>query len=237
MGKIIYEGGTKIVYESDDNSDEVIVSYKDDTSAFGGIKKAIVKNKGALNSQISAHIFRYLETKGIATDYLAKIDDTQTLCKKTTPIAIEFIARNRVAGYMSSTLGLEEGLVLKEPVMEMSYKNSKLRNPRINSDHAIALGLITKENLSYCQQIVLKINDILIDLFKQIDINLVDFKIEFGFDKEGNIVLIDEFSPDNSRMWDALTNQKYDRDVFTRDLGSIKDTYQIVLNRLIELGV
>lgn len=236
MNKIIYEGKTKFVYQGE-KEDEVVVSYKDDAIAFGGVKKAIIKNKGILNSQISARLFKYLETQGIDTDYIDKVDDRQTLCKKTRPILIEFVCRNRVAGRMASSLGLEEGMVLKRPVLELSYKNDKLRDPMINDCHVLALNLISEEELAYTYQQILKINDILVELFKKIDINLVDFKIEFGFDKNGKIILIDEFSPDSARLWDAKTNQKYDKDVFSRDLGSVKDTYQIVLDRLIKLGI
>ncbi len=236
MNKILYEGKTKIVYQGE-NEDEVIVAYKDDATAFNGIKKATIEKKGSLNSQISASIFRYLETQGIATDYLEKIDETQTLCKKAQPIKIEFIARNRVAGHMASTLGLEEGIILKSPVLELSYKNDELGDPTINDYHVVALELLTLDELHYCYQQVLKINDILVELFKKMDINLVDFKVEFGFDKNNEIILIDEFSPDNCRLWDAITNQKYDKDVFRRDLGNIKDTYQIVLDKLQALGI
>lgn len=236
MNKIIYEGKTKLVYQGE-NEDEVIVSYKDDAIAFGGVKKAIIKNKGALNSQISAHIFGYLEANKIATDYIRKIDERQTLCKKATPILIEFICRNRVAGNMASSLGLEEGMILESPVLEMSYKNDKLRDPKINEYHVLALKLISKEQLDYCNSQVIEINNILIELFKKIDINLVDFKIEFGFDKNNKIILIDEFGPDSARLWDAITNQKYDKDVFSRDLGNVTDTYQIVLDRLNKLGI
>lgn len=236
MDKIIYEGKTKLVYQGE-NEDEVVVSYKDDAIAFGGVKKAIIKNKGALNSHISAHIFRYLESNGIATDYIKKIDDRQTLCKKATPILLEFVCRNRVAGHMASSLGLEEGMILDKPVLELSYKNDKLRDPKINDYHVLALKLISKEELEYCYQQTLKINSILVGLFKKIDINLIDFKIEFGFDKNNEIILIDEFGPDSARLWDAKTNQKYDKDVFSRDLGNVTDTYQIVLDRLKKLGI
>lgn len=235
MNKIIYEGKTKIVYQADDE-DKVIVSYKDSATAFNGIKKAVIKNKGILNSLISAKIFKYLEENGIKTDFVAKVNDRDTLCQKARPIRIEFICRNRVAGHMASSLGLEEGLILDAPVLELSYKSDRLNDPRINDYHVIALKLLTEAQLKECYSLVLKINDLLVELFKQMEINLVDFKLEFGFDDEDNIILIDEFSPDNSRLWDAITNQKYDKDVFRRDLGNIKDTYQIVLDKLEALG-
>ena len=233
---IIYEGKAKYLVKTA-NPDEIIVSYKDDATAFNGVKKATIENKGVLNSKITVIIYDYLMKKGIKTHLIKAIDERNQLCKKIAIFPLEFICRNVVAGAMAKRLGLEEGIPLKEPVLEISYKNDALNDPLLNDAHALALDIINKEQLDYCYDQVLKINDILIDLFNKMEITLIDFKIEFGIDKEGNIVLADEFSPDNCRLWETKTGRKLDKDVFRRDLGDITDTYQLVLSKLEDLNL
>lgn len=229
--KVLYEGKAKYILETE-NPNEIIVYYKDDATAFNGVKKATIANKGVLNNKITVIIYNYLKSKGIATHLIEMIDERSQLCKKVDIIPLEFICRNIVAGAMAKRLGLEEGQVLNDVVLEISYKNDALNDPLLNDAHALALKVVTKEQLEYCYGQVLKINDILKELFAKMDITLVDFKVEFGVDKDGNVVLADEFSPDNCRLWETSTGRKLDKDVFRRDLGDITDTYQLVLSRL-----
>ena len=233
---IIYEGKAKYLLKTA-NPDEIIVSYKDDATAFNGVKKATIENKGILNSKITIIIYNYLMEKGVKTHLIKAVDERNQLCKKIKIFPLEFICRNVVAGAMAKRLGLDEGQKLNEPVLEISYKNDRLNDPLLNDAHALALGIITKEELEYCYQQVLEINDLLIELFNRMDITLIDFKVEFGLDKENNIVLADEFSPDNCRLWETKTGRKLDKDVFRRDLGDITDTYQLVLNKLENLNL
>ena len=234
--KVLYEGKAKCVLEAD-NHDEIVVYYKDDATAFNGVKKATILNKGILNNKITGIIFNYLKSKGIATHLIKMIDERSQLCQKVEIIPLEFICRNIAAGSMAKRLGLEEGQLLDEPVLEISYKNDALNDPLLNDAHALALKIVTKEQLEYCYGQVLKINDILKELFMKMDITLVDFKVEFGLDQAGNILLADEFSPDNCRLWETSTGRKLDKDVFRRDLGDIIDTYQLVLKRLEDLNL
>lgn len=234
--KIIYEGKAKYIMESN-NSDEIIVYFKDSTTAFNGIKRADIKTKGILNNKISAIIFKYLKKNNIKTHFIKMIDDRQQLCKKVDIIPLEFICRNVAAGNMAKRLGLKSGTIIKDPVLEICYKNDELNDPLINDNHAMLLKAATKKELEYCYEQVILINSLLIDLFKSIDIKLVDFKIEFGIDQNGDIILADEFSPDNCRLWDLHTQVILDKDVFRKDLGNIVETYQIVLDKLEYLNI
>ncbi|WP_423363755.1 phosphoribosylaminoimidazolesuccinocarboxamide synthase [Mycoplasma sp. P36-A1] len=234
--EMIYEGKAKIVYQAD-NENEVIIYFKDDATAFNGVKKASIQNKGILNNKITTIIFNYLESNGVDTHYIKTLNDREQLTDKIKIIPLEFICRNIVAGSMAKRLGMEEGQILEEPILEICYKKDELNDPLLNDYHAYALGLVTKEQLHECYDKVLKVNELLQKLFLEIGIILVDFKVEFGFNKEGKIVLADEFSPDNARLWDEVTKKKLDKDVFRRDLGNIVDTYQYILEKLEDLNL
>lgn len=230
MENMIYEGKAKIVLETE-NPNEVIVHFKDDTTAFNGVKKEKIENKGILNHKITTLIFKYLESNGIKTHYIEKIDERKMKTKKLNIIPLEFIVRNYTAGSMAKMLGLEDGFKLDRPVLEICYKKDELNDPLINDHHAIALGLVSEENLKKCYELALKINEYLIELFNSVGLKLVDFKVEFGLDENNNIILGDEFSPDNARLWDK-ENKRLDKDVFRKDLGDIRETYAQIYDLL-----
>ena len=234
--ELIYHGNAKKVFKSM-NEDELIIEYTDEVSAFNGVKRANIENKGIISSEISNIIFEYLKNNGIKTHYIKKIDNRNVLVKKVDIIRLEFIVRNIVAGNMANIICIEEGSVLKEPILEINYKNDSLGDPLINDNYALALELINKKELEYAYNQVSNINKLLTRLFKKINLILVDFKVELGFDKDGVIILADEFSPDNARLWDTKTKCKYDKDVFRRDLGDIYTAYLEVLNRLKTLDI
>ncbi len=231
----LYEGKAKIVY-STESQDKVVIYYKDDATAFNGEKKERIQNKGVLNNKITSLIYDYLNKEGIPTHYIQILDDRSQLCKKISIIPLEIITRNVIAGSMSKRLGVPEGTDIDKPVFELSYKNDDLGDPLINDDHAIALKLCTTSELEEIKLLTAKINIVLIEMFKSIDIKLVDFKLEFGKDINGNIVLADEISPDTCRLWDINSNEKLDKDRFRRDLGNVEDAYSTVLNKVLTLG-
>lgn len=230
--KQIYEGKAKKVYTTE-NENEIIVFYKDDATAFNNLKKGTIVNKGILNHKITTKIFKYLEDNGIPTHHIKTIDERQQLCKRVQIVPLEVIVRNILAGSTAKLLGMEEGYKLNSPIMEICYKKDELKDPLINDYHAIALGLATREELDKIYELTSKINLLLIEFFKEIGITLVDFKIEFGRDKDGNIILADEISPDSCRLWDAKTQEKMDKDRFRRDLGNVEEAYIEVLNRIL----
>ena len=227
---LLYEGKAKIMY-STDNNDEVRVYYKDDATAFNGIKKAQIENKGILNNSITTMLFELLEKKGIKTHFIKKINDREQLCKKVEIVPLEVIVRNVAAGSMAKRYGIEEGSKLKIPVIELSYKNDDLGDPLINDYHAVAMELTTFEELGEIYKMAFKINDILKEVFLKQDINLIDFKLEFGRYK-GEIILADEISPDTCRFWDVKTGEKLDKDRFRRDLGNVTEAYEEILSRI-----
>lgn len=229
--EMLYEGKAKKIFATD-NADEVIIEYKDDATAGNGAKKGIIGNKGILNNAITTIIFEMLMKGGIPTHFVKKIDDRNQLCKKVTIVPLEVIVRNVAAGSMAKRLGIEEGTPLKTPVLEISYKNDALGDPLINDYHAVAIGITTFDELNKIYSYTKKINELLIDFFKKQNIRLIDFKIEFGKDKNGNILLADEISPDTCRLWDATTNEKLDKDRFRRDLGKIEEAYQEIFKRI-----
>lgn len=229
----IYEGKAKKIYKGE-KEDEIIVYYKDDATAFNNIKKGTIVNKGILNHKITTKIFKYLEENGIPTHLLETIDERTQKCKKVEIIPLEVIVRNVLAGSTAKLLGIEEGLELQTPIFEICYKKDELKDPLINDYHAIALNLATRSELDKIYELTAKINTLLIEFFKKIGIKLVDFKIEFGRDKDGNVILADEISPDSCRLWDAKTNEKLDKDRFRRDLGKVEEAYIEVLNRILE---
>lgn len=231
MSKMLYEGKAKQIFETD-KPEQVIVHYKDDASAYNGIKRAQITNKGIFNNKISSIIYSYLEKEGIKTHFIERIDDRNQLCLRVNVIPIEVIVRNRAAGSMAQRLGLEEGMKPDNVIYEYCYKNDELDDPIINEHHAVALGLSTYEEMEKIHLITVKINTLLIELFESIGIILVDFKIEFGHLPDGSLVLSDELSPDTCRLWDADTQEKLDKDRFRRDLGRVGEAYSEILNRL-----
>lgn len=228
--EMLYEGKAKKVFKTD-NEKQYIVSYKDDATAFNGEKKGTIADKGVVNNTMSAVIFKMLEEKGIPTHLIELLSDRETLVKAVEILPLEVIPRNIAAGSLAKRLGLEEGTVLKQPVLELCYKDDDLGDPMINETHALAIGLATEDQLVAVKKYAMEINEILIEYFGARHMKLVDFKIEFGL-YEGQVILADEISPDTCRLWDAETNKKLDKDRFRRDLGDVEAAYQEVLNRL-----
>ncbi|MGV3323690.1 phosphoribosylaminoimidazolesuccinocarboxamide synthase [Streptococcus hyovaginalis] len=231
--ELIYSGKAKDIYSTDD--DNVIISvYKDQATMLNGARKEEVKGKGILNNRISSFIFDKLNATGVATHFIEQLSDTEQLNKKVDIIPLEVVLRNITAGSFSKRFGVEEGIELATPIVEFYYKNDDLDDPFINDEHVAFLDLASTEDLAYIKAETRKINDLLKDLFAQIGMRLVDFKLEFGYDKDGHILLADEFSPDNCRLWDAEGNH-LDKDVFRRNLGSLTDVYELVLAKLQEV--
>jgi phosphoribosylaminoimidazole-succinocarboxamide synthase len=229
--EMLYEGKAKKIYATD-KADEVIVYYKDDATAFNGEKKGQIEDKGVMNNSITSVIFEMLEKAGVKTHFIEKLNDREQLCKKVEIVPLEVIVRNVAAGSMAKRLGLEEGFALKTTVFELSYKDDSLGDPLINDYHAVGIGATTFEELKVMYDMTAKINDVLKAVFKEQNINLIDFKIEFGRLPDGTIVLADEISPDTCRFWDATTGEKLDKDRFRRDLGNVKDAYVEILKRI-----
>ena len=228
---LLYEGKAKQVY-STDNENEYIVYYKDDATAFNGEKKASIQSKGILNNKICTIMFETLEKAGIKTHFIKALSDREQLVKKVTILPLEVIVRNITAGSFCKRYGVEEGIVLDKPIFEMSYKNDEYGDPLVNDDHAIGLKLATQEEIDYIREQTLKINEIMKEFFLKLNLKLVDFKLEFGKDTDGNIILADEISPDTCRLWDVNTNEKLDKDRFRRDLGDLIQGYEEVLSRM-----
>ena len=229
--EMLYEGKAKQIYKTK-KEDEIIVYYKDDATAFNGEKKAQIDNKGVLNNAITTMIFEMLNKNGIKTHFIEKLNDREQLCKKVTIVPLEVIVRNVAAGSMAKRLGIEEGYKLKTTVFEFSYKDDALGDPLINSYHAVAIGAATFDEIDTILDMTAKINDLLKEFFGKLNINLIDFKIEFGKLANGEIVLADEISPDTCRFWDATTGEKLDKDRFRRDMGNVEDAYIEILNRI-----
>ena len=227
----LYEGKAKKVFKTDD-PDCYIVYYKDDATAFNGEKKGTIENKGVVNNRVSNHMFQILESKGIPTHYVEEISDRETIVKNVSIVPIEVIVRNIAAGSLSKRLGLPEGTKLKSTVLEYCYKDDDLGDPMINDYHVFAMGLATKKELDRIADISFKVNEIMSDYLKDLGIELIDFKLEFGRYK-GEIILADEISPDTCRFWDSKTGEKLDKDRFRRDLGGVEDAYAEVLKRLL----
>jgi len=230
--KLLYEGKAKRIY-STDNPNEVICEFKDSLTAFNGEKASSESGKGALNCAITTLIFEALEKEGIPTHLIKQIDETKQLVKKVDIIPIEVVVRNIAAGSLSKRLGLKEGTKLPFTIVEFYYKNDDLNDPLINDDHAMILNLVSsRDELDILREYGRKINDFLVKFFDKIGLILVDFKIEFGKDSKGNIILADEITPDSCRLWDKETGKKMDKDLFRFDLGDIKEAYTEILNRL-----
>ena len=228
--ELLYEGKAKKVYTTE-NPDVLIVDYKDDATAFNGVKKGTIVGKGVVNNRMTNHIFKMLEEKGIPTHFIEELSDRETAVKKVEIVALEVFVRNVAAGSFSKKLGIEEGFRLLSPTLEFSYKNDELGDPMINDYYAVAIGAATREEIDKITELVFKINEILVDYFKSIKVDLIDFKVEFGRYK-GQIILADEISPDTCRFWDSETHEKLDKDRFRRDLGHVEEAYEEIYRRI-----
>ena len=229
--EMMYEGKAKQVYASEDPN-LVIIHYKDDATAFNGLKKASISNKGVLNNKITTILFQQLNQRGIRTHWVETLNDRDQLCRKVSIVPLEVIVRNVVAGSMAKKFGIEEGTVLKEPVFEICYKNDELGDPMINDTHAVGLGFATRDELDQIYAITSQVNEALKEIFDQINIRLIDFKLEFGKDSEGQILLADEISPDTCRFWEKGTDKKLAKDRFRRELGDVIGAYEEIYGRL-----
>ena len=228
--KLLYSGKAKDIFSTDD--DQVILArYKDQATAFNGVKKEQIAGKGVLNNQISSFIFEKLNGAGVATHFIKKVSDTDQLNKKVEIIPLEVVLRNYTAGSFSKRFGVEEGIALETPIVEFYYKNDDLDDPFINDEHVKFLKIASDKEIAFLKEETRWINELLSDWFRQIGLKLIDFKLEFGFDKDGKIILADEFSPDNCRLWDA-EGHHMDKDVFRRGLGELTDVYQVVWEKL-----
>ncbi|MEE8673394.1 MAG: phosphoribosylaminoimidazolesuccinocarboxamide synthase [Heyndrickxia faecalis] len=228
---LVYEGKAKRLYETED-PDVLRVEYKDSATAFNGVKKAEIEGKGQLNNEISSLIFKRLAEKGVKSHFIRKISEREQLVRRVEIIPLEVVVRNVVAGSLAKRLGLEEGTPVGQPVVEFYYKKDELGDPLITEDHVRILGIASSEDLQFLRKQALAVNESLKALFAEIGVRLVDFKLEFGRGRDGAILLADEISPDTCRLWDLATNEKLDKDVFRRDLGSLTEVYQEILNRL-----
>ena len=228
--ELLYEGKAKKVYTTED-PDVLIVDYKDDATAFDGQKKGTIVGKGAINNRMTNHIFKLFEKDGIPTHYIEELSDRETAVKKVEIIPLEVIIRNITAGSFAKKMGMEEGIVLKRPTLEFSYKNDDLHDPFINRYYALALDLATEEEINTIEKYAFQVNEIMKQYFGSLGIDLVDFKIEFGRYK-GQVILADEVSPDTCRLWDKETHEKLDKDRFRRDMGNVEDAYNEVFRRL-----
>ena len=228
--EMLYEGKAKKVYTTDVEG-VYIVDYKDDATAFNGLKKGTIVGKGVINNKMSNHLFGILEKAGVPTHLVEELSDRETAVKKVEIVPLEVIVRNVAAGSFSKKLGIEEGTKLLAPTLEFSYKNDDLGDPMINDYYAIAIGAATREEIDRITELVFKINEELCKYFASCGIDLIDFKVEFGR-CNGEIILADEISPDTCRLWDSETHEKLDKDRFRRDLGDVEDAYEEVFKRL-----
>ena len=226
----LYEGKAKKVYATDDPN-YCIVDYKDDATAFNGQKKGTIVGKGVVNNKMSNYMFKLLEEKGIKTHFVEELSDRETLVKKVEIVPLEVIVRNKAAGSLAQRLGLPEGTPMKSTVLEFSYKNDELGDPMVNEYHILAADFATKEEVDTISSMALKINEILKEFFLSVNIELIDFKLEFGRCADG-IILADEISPDTCRFWDVNTHEKLDKDRFRRDLGGVEEAYAEVMKRI-----
>ena len=227
----IYEGKAKKVYATDDEN-LVLVEYKDDATAFNGLKKGTIAGKGVINNKVTNHMMRMLEGEGVPTHYVEELSDRETLVKKVSIVPPEVIIRNISAGSFAKRYGVAEGITFAEPTIEFSYKNDDLGDPLINAYHAVALGLATWDEIETIKKYAFRVNEFMKKYLIELGIKLVDFKLEFGKTSDGTIVLADEISPDTCRFWDKDTNEKLDKDRFRRDLGGVEDAYQEIMRRL-----
>ncbi len=229
--ELIYEGKAKEIYQTE-NENEIIMYYKDDATAFNGVKKAQIATKGILNNKISTYIFSELTKRGIKTHLIETLNEREQLCQKIEIVPLEFICRNEAYGSMAKRLAMEVGTKFERPVCEICYKEDSLNDPLINDDHAYALGIVSEAELTKCYEQLRLINEYLQEIFLNLGIKLVDFKIEFGRNSEGEIVLADEISPDSCRLIDVETNEQLDKDLFRHDLGDLTNAYSEIVRRI-----
>ena len=229
----LYEGKAKKVYATADKN-LCIVSYKDDATAFNGLKKGTISGKGVVNNRMSNMLMQLLEKKGVPTHFVEELSERDTLVKKVKIVPLEVIIRNVSAGSFAKRYGVEEGIVFDEPTIEFSYKCDALDDPLINNYHALALKLATKEEIATIEKYAFKVNEVLKEYFLKLGVRLIDFKLEFGRLEDGTIVLADEISPDTCRFWDAKTGEKLDKDRFRRDMGGVEDAYREIFKRVSE---
>lgn len=229
--KQLYEGKAKKVWATDDEN-IVIVDYKDDATAFNGIKKGTIAGKGVVNNKMSNYLMQLLENHGVPTHFVKELSDRETAVKKVTIVPLEVIIRNRAAGSICKRLGLEEGMDFVCPSIEFSYKDDELGDPLINGYHAVSCGFATREEVERIKELAFKVNDVLKEYFASIGVELIDFKLEFGKTADGTIVLADEISPDTCRFWDIKTHEKLDKDRFRRDLGGVEEAYEEMMKRV-----
>ena len=233
--KQIYEGKAKKVYETDD-PELYIVDYKDDATAFNGLKKGTIAGKGVINNRMSNLLMQVLKKNGVPTHFVRELSQRETLVRKVSIVPLEVIVRNIAAGSFSKRYGVPEGLVFEEPVLEFSYKNDALGDPLLNTSHALALKLATPAEIETIKGYALKIDRILQRFWAECGVTLADFKLEFGRTSDGRIILADEISPDTCRLWDSATGEKLDKDRFRRDLGGVEEAYAEIMKRLVEHG-
>lgn len=231
---LLYEGKAKRIYSVEGRNDIVIQEFKDDATAFNGLKKDTINNKGIRNTEITSILFNYLAENGIPTHLVEQISDNEMIVKKVGIIKVEVVCRNVAAGSLVKRYGFKEGTTLQTPIVEYYLKSDELGDPMFTDSHIFAMGLATNKELEYIKSLTLIINDLLITFFKKRNIRVVDFKLEFGRDTEGNIILADEISPDTCRFWDVETNEKLDKDRFRFDLGKVEDAYEEILKRIKE---
>lgn len=228
----MYEGKAKKVFATEDEN-LCIVSYKDDATANNGLKKGTIMGKGVINNRVTNHLMKLVESKGVPTHLVEEINDRETIVKKVSIVPLEVIVRNIAAGSLAKRLGLEEGTKLKRTVLEYCYKDDDLGDPMVNEYHILAMEYASKEELDLIAKYALQVNDILTEYLKEVNIELIDFKLEFGRLSDGTIVLADEISPDTCRFWDSVTKEKLDKDRFRRDMGGVEDAYNEVMKRLL----
>ena len=228
--ELIYTGKAKDIYTTEDEN-EIVSVYKDQATMLNGARKETIKGKGVLNNQISSLIFEKLNAAGVATHFVKQLSETEQLNKKVKIIPLEVVLRNYTAGSFTKRFGLEEGIKFETPIVEFYYKNDELDDPFINDEHVKFLEIANDQQIAFLKEETRRINELLSDWFSQIGLKLIDFKLEFGFDKDGQIILADEFSPDNCRLWDK-DGHHMDKDVFRRDLGNLTDVYEVVLEKL-----
>lgn len=231
MKELLYEGKAKKIFSTDDEN-VVLVEYKDSATAFNGVKKAEITGKGRLNNQITSLLFLKLKEEGIDSHFIKQVSEIEQLVQRVTIIPLETVVRNVAAGSFSKRLGIEEGRPLKKPIVEFYYKDDELGDPLITTDHILELEAATLEEIEILKEKALQVNAVLSSFFDGLGIRLIDFKLEFGKDQTGKILLADEISPDTCRLWDKQTNEKLDKDVFRRDLGSLTDAYETILAKL-----
>jgi phosphoribosylaminoimidazole-succinocarboxamide synthase len=228
----LYEGKAKKVFATDD-PELVLVSYKDDATAFNGLKKGTIEGKGVINNRVTNHLMRLLESKGIPTHLVRELSPRETLVKKVKIVPLEVIVRNVAAGSLSKRLGLPEGTPMRKTVLEFCYKDDALGDPMVNQYHIAAMDWATDAEMETISGYALRVNQVLLEYLADLNIELIDFKLEFGRTKDGTIVLADEISPDTCRFWDKTTHEKLDKDRFRRDLGGVEDAYHEILKRLL----